>query len=313
MPNEKGRAEPSPLLVVIVGPTAVGKTELAMGLAVALGGEVVSADSRQVYRYLDIGTAKPTPGQRASVPHHLIDIVAPDQVLTLAQYQEKAYLAIAEVISRGRLPILTGGTGQYVAAVTEGWTIPRVTPNPARRAELYAVAGTEGAEALHARLVAVDPVAAAKIDARNVRRVVRALEVHELTGKPISDSQTKQPPPYRIVRIGLTLDRAELYRRVDDRLETMMAAGLVDEVRALACTGYGFDLPALSGLGYRQIGMYLRGEVGLDEAVRLVKRHTRRFVRQQYNWFRLSDDKIHWFDAGSNPVASVLGLVRRMM
>ena len=313
MSDKKGEAESPPLLVAVVGPTAVGKTELAVCLAVALGGEVVSADSRQVYRYLDIGTAKPTPEQRACVPHHLIDILDPDQVLTLAQYQERAYLAIAEVISRGRLPILTGGTGQYVAAVTEGWTIPRVAPDPARRSELYAIAEEEGSGALHARLAAVDQIAAAKIDARNVRRVVRALEVYELTGKPISDSQTKQPLPYRIVRIGLTLDRPELYRRIDDRVDAMMAAGLVDEVEALAGKGYSFDLPALSGLGYRQIGMYLRGEVDLGEAIHLVKRHTRRFVRQQYSWFRLSDERIHWFDAARNPVVAVLNLVRCMM
>lgn len=312
MLDEGDGAQSLPVMVVILGPTAVGKTELSVRLAEVLDGEIISADSRQVYRYMDIGTAKPTPEQRSRVPHHLIDIITPDQTLTLAQYQEMAYRVIAEVISRGHLPLLVGGTGLYIQAVTEGWTVPRVAPNPALRARLRALAEREGPDVLHARLFAVDPVAAERIDPRNVRRVVRALEVYEITGTPISELQHKRPPPYRILRIGLTMKRAELYRRIDARVDAMMAEGLLEEVKGLVARGYDFDLPAMSGLGYRQIGMYLRGEIDLEEAVRLIKRDTRRFVRRQYNWFRPSDERIHWFDVEDDPFKSILRLIENL-
>ena len=313
MSDEKSGAMSPPLLVAVLGPTGVGKTDLAVRLAGDLDGEIISADSRQLYRYMDIGTAKATPEQRGRVTHHLIDVVAPDRTLTLAEYQEMAYRAAAHIVSRGRLPLLVGGTGLYVRAVTEGWTVPRAAPDPMRRAQLYAVADEEGAEALHRRLSAVDPVAAAKIDLRNVRRVVRALEVYEATGSPISELQHRCPPPYRTLRIGLTMDRADLYRRLDARVEEMLESGLVEEVERLVARGYGYDLPAMSGLGYRQIGMYLRGEVSLEEAVRLMRRHNRRFVRQQYNWFRPTDQRIHWFDVTNDPLDLVLRLILDMM
>lgn len=283
-------------LIVIVGPTAVGKTRLAIRLCYEFEGEVISADSRQVYRGMDIGTAKPTSEERQSVTHHLVDVVGPDQVFTLAQYQELAYAAIEDVLARGKVPFLVGGTGQYVRAVVEGWRIPKVPPNESLRKELYREAETKGEEALYARLQRVDPVAAEKIDPRNVRRVVRALEVYLETGEPISELQTKKPPPYRILQIGLTREREQLYRRIDERVDRMIEQGLVGEVKRLVERGYGYDLPAMSGLGYRQIGMYLRGEVSLEEAVRLIKSHTRRFVRHQYNWFSLDDLHIHWFE-----------------
>lgn len=289
--------QPSAILA-IVGPTAVGKTALSLVLAQALGGEIVSADSRQIYRGMDIGTAKATPEERALVPHHLLDVVDPDQVLTLAEYQRLAYAAIDDILARGRLPLLVGGTGQYVRAVLEGWRIPEVAPRPELRAALAADAAAHGAEALHDRLAALDPVAAARIDPRNVRRVIRALEVCLSTGRPISELQTKSPPPYRIVQIGVTRPRPELYARIDARVDRMIEAGLVDEVRRLADAGYGWDLPAMTGLGYRQIGQYLRGEITLDEAIALIKRGTRRFVQQQYNWFRPDDPAIHWIDPG---------------
>jgi tRNA dimethylallyltransferase len=223
----------SEILVVIVGPTAVGKTRLSLRLAQEFGGEIISADSRQVYRGLDIGTAKPTLEERRRVPHHLIDVIAPDEPFTLAQYQELAYDAVADVLARGKLPFLVGGTGQYVKAVVEGWGIPRVPPNEELREELYRQAEIEGEETLHARLREVDPMAAQRIDYRNVRRVVRALEVYLETGRPISELQRKKPPPYRILQIGLTLERQELYRRIDERVDRMVEGGLVEEVRGL--------------------------------------------------------------------------------
>jgi tRNA dimethylallyltransferase len=283
-------------LLVVVGPTAVGKTGLAVQLGQALGGEVVSADSRQVYRGMDIGTAKPTVEERTQTPHHLIDIRNPDDPLSLAEYQALAYRIIDNLLARGKLPMLVGGTGQYVRAVVEGWNIPAVPPDDALRAELYAEAEAAGHEALHARLRALDPVAAERIDARNVRRVIRALEVCLVAGRPISELQRKSPSPYLILQIGLTRPRAILYRRADDRIERMMAAGLVDEVRRLVAAGYNWHLPAMSSLGYRQIGAHLRGETSLEEAVQSIKRETRRFIRHQYNWFRPSAPHIRWFD-----------------
>ena len=288
-------------LIVIVGPTAVGKTRLAVRLCKELEGEIVSADSRQVYRYMDIGTAKPSEEERRRVPHHLIDIVDPDEGFTLVQYQDLAYRAIDGVIRRGKVPFLVGGTGLYIKAVTEGFTIPRVKPDPELRRRLHREAAERGSDALYARLQTVDHLAAAKIAPHNLRRVIRALEVYEETGAPISHWQRKEPPPYRILWIGLTMPRAELYRRIDRRVDRMIEQGLEDEVKSLVEKGYNYDLPSMSGLGYCQIGMYLRGEVELEEAVRLIKRDTRRFVRHQYNWFRLDDERIHWFDATSEP------------
>lgn len=284
-------------LVVIVGPTGVGKTAAAVWLARTLGGEIVSADSRQVYRYMDIGTAKPTPEERAQAPHHLIDVVDPDQTLSLGEYQAMAYTAIADIARRGRVPFLVGGTGQWVRAVVEGWTVPRVGPDPALRERLLERAEREGGTALYAELRAVDPEAAARIDPRNVRRVVRALEVYERTGQPISAQQRRVPPPYDVLWIGLTMPRPDLYARADARIERMIAAGWVDEVRSLVARGYSLDLPALSALGYREMGTYLKGELALADAIALIKRHTRRFIRHQYAWFGTHDPRLHWFDA----------------
>jgi tRNA dimethylallyltransferase len=285
-------------LLVIVGPTAVGKTALSLRLARDFDGEIVSADSRQIYRGLDIGTAKVTPEEQAAAPHHLLDVVEPDEIVTLANFQERAYAGIDAIHRRGRLPILVGGTGQWVWAVVEGWGIPRVPPDPALRAELEALAQAIGPQAFHEQLAAVDQQAAGKIDPRNVRRVIRALEVYQKTGRPISEHQRKSPPPYHVSMIGLTMPRERLYDRIDRRIERMLERGLVAEVKRLVEAGYGWDLPAMSGLGYRQIGQYLRGEVSLAEAVALLKKETRRFVRQQSTWFRLDDNRINWFDVG---------------
>jgi tRNA dimethylallyltransferase len=300
-------------LVVIVGPTAVGKTRLALRVAGELGAEILSADSRQVYRGMDIGTDKPTAKERQRVPHHLVDIVDPDEEFTLARYQDMAHAAIDDMLTRDRVPLMVGGTGLYIKAVVEGWSIPRVRPNEALRAELYREAEVEGGEALHARLHQVDPVAAEKIDWRNVRRVIRALEVYLETGRPISELQRRKPPPYRVLQIGLTMERATLYQRIDQRVDRMIERGLVEEVRGLVEQGYGYELPAMSGLGYRQVGCYLRGEISLEEAIRLIKRDTRRFVRQQYNWFRLDDEGIHWFQALDDPYERIKGVILQFL
>ena len=273
-------------LLAIVGPTAVGKTALSIALARALGGEIVSADSRQVYRGMDIGTAKPTAAERAAAPHHLVDIVDPDEDFSLALYQELAYAAIGDIVARGRLPLLVGGTGQYLAAVLEGWQIPRVPPRPELRAELERAAEQAGAAALHARLAQVDPAAAAGILPGNVRRVIRALEVYHVTGRPISEQQAKHPPSYHIRTLWLTLPSASLYARIDHRVDIMIEEGLVDEVRGLVARGYGWDLPAMSGLGYREFEAYLAGEATLEQAIERLKFDTHAFARRQPAWFR---------------------------
>jgi tRNA dimethylallyltransferase len=298
-----------PPLIAIVGATAVGKTATAIRLCREFHGEIISADSRQIYHGLDIGTAKPTSQERAVAVHHLIDVVDPDQVLGLAEYQALAYAAINDVLGRKRVPFLVGGTGQWVRAVTEGWGVPRVPPDYALRAELEAEANRVGPRALHARLASVDPDAAAKIDYRNVRRVIRALEVYLKTGIPISQHQRAQSPPYRMLQIGLTMPREMLYARADARVERMLADGLLAEVRMLVDQRYHLGLPAMSGLGYRQMGQHLAGELSLDEAVRLIKKETRRFIRQQYNWFRLDDPAIHWFDVSGEYYATLRQVV----
>jgi tRNA dimethylallyltransferase len=296
----------TPPLIAIVGPTAVGKSALALELADALKGEIVSADSRQIYRGMDIGTAKPTSAELARVPHHLIDIVDPDARFSLAEYQERAYEAIDGIVGRQRWPFLVGGTGQYVHAVVEGWRIPRVPPDAELRAALQADVDREGPEALYDRLLALDPGAAAFVDARNVRRVIRALEVCLKTGRAFSEQRGKDPPPYDVMQLGLTMERDALYARIDARVDRMLAQGLVGEVQALAAAGYAWSLPAMSSLGYAQLKGYIAEGVSLEECVALIKRDTRRFVRQQYNWFRLGDERITWLDASTAPYAVAL-------
>jgi tRNA dimethylallyltransferase len=273
-------------LLAIVGPTAVGKTALSIGLAQALGGEIVSADSRQVYRGMDIGTAKPTAAERAAVPHHLIDVADPNDEFSLARYQDLATAAIAAIAAGGRLPLLVGGTGQYLAAVLQGWQIPRVAPQPELRAALEREAAEHGAAALHARLARLDPAAAAGILPSNLRRVIRALEVYEVTGRPISEQQAIQAPPYRALVLWLTLPAAELYARIDARVDAMIADGLVEEVRGLLGRGYGWELPSLSGLGYREFRPYFAGQATLEDAIQRLKYDTHAFARRQPAWFR---------------------------
>jgi tRNA dimethylallyltransferase len=279
-------------LLVILGPTAVGKTSLSLALAVAQGGEIVSADSRLLYKGMDIGTDKPGQEERRRVRHHLIDICRPDETVTLGQYQRLAYGRIENILQRGCLPILAGGTGQYVRAVVEGWGIPEVPPQEELRHALVALDGEE----LFRWLQQLDPASAESIDPRNTRRLIRALEVTLVTGRPISALQSKQVPEYTIKLIGLTCEREELYRRIDLRVDRMMAEGLLDEVERLRQRGYGRELPSMSGLGYRQLWAYLAGESTLDKAVERIKFETHRYVRQQYTWFRPGDPHITWFD-----------------
>ena len=282
-------------VVILVGPTAVGKTALALELAGELDAEIISADSRLFYRGMDIGTAKPTAQELRSVPHHLIDIAEPGQTYSLALFQREALRIIADIQARGKLPLVVGGTGQYVRAITEGWSIPPQQPDERMRAAIEAWAEEIGAQALHARLALLDPAAAAAIDWRNRRRTVRALEVIFSTGRRFSEQRRKGKLPYQYKLIGLKRERDELYARIDARIEQMLADGLADEVRGLLARGYAPDAPALSAIGYGEMAAYIKGEMSLEEAVTLIKRRTRQFVRRQANWFKESDPRIRWF------------------
>ena len=288
-------------LLAVVGPTAVGKSALALELAETLGGEIVSADSRQVYRYMDVGTAKPSATDRARVPHHLVDIVDPDEEYSFALFLRQAAAAIQDIRARGRLPILAGGSGQYVWGLLEGWTPPSVPPDLDLRRRLEAEAQERGYAALHARLREIDPAAAARIDPRNVRRVVRALEVasnprRRSGAHPASPRKTGSPPFDSLV-LGLYMDRQALYQRIDRRVDAMIEAGWLDEVRRLLQRGCTVDLPSLSGLGYVQMARVAADQLSLEAAVAEIKTRTHRFARQQLGWFRQTDDRIRWFDA----------------
>ena len=287
-------------LVAVVGPTAAGKSALALALARRFGGEIVNADSRQVYRGMDVGTAKPSPETRALLPHHLYDIAEPADAYSLALYRRDALAALEAVWARGELAWLVGGTGQYVWALLEAWQVPDVAPQPDLRAELAAAAARDGPAALHARLRAVDPEAADRIDARNVRRVIRALEVHEVTGRPITAWQTKGVPAFEFRVLGVRCEERELIWRINRRTEAMYAAGLVEETQALLDAGVPSDASALSSIGYAEAVRELCNDITREKAIELTKRATKRLARRQRQWFRPQDPRIAWAsDAGS--------------
>lgn len=285
-------------LLVIVGPTGVGKSALAMRLAREFDGEIVGADSRQVYRYMSIGTAKPSDADRAEIPHHIVDIIEPDDRYSLALFLRDARQSILNAQKlRGRLPLAVGGTGQYVWGLLEGWQVPQVNPNAKLREELELRLKSEGVSVLYDELRQLDAVAADRVDGRNPRRVIRALEV-ALAPEGSADSQPRKIlPNYDAMIIGLTMERAALYARIDARIDAQMAAGWLDEVRALRGSGYGMEHASLSGLGYAELLRHLDGDLSLDEAVQRIKYRTHRYARQQYNWFQITDERIRWLDA----------------
>ncbi len=299
-----------PPLVIIVGPTAVGKTSVSIDMAEQLDGEIVSADSRLLYRGMDIGTAKPMREEMRNVPHHLIDVADPDETWSLALYQENAYRVIDEIHARGKLPILVGGTGQYVRAILEGWRIPPQAPDFGLREALNHWADEIGAEGFHGRLEKLDKDAADSIDYRNVRRVVRAMEVILLTGERFSDLRCKQECRYAPIVLGISRPREELYQRIDQRIDLMLEAGLVNEIFGLLKAGYSPDLPTMSAIGYAETIQYLQGKISYEEAVALIKRDTRIFVRRQANWFKPDDPQIQWFEADDDLLNRMLLTVR---
>ncbi len=302
-----------PPLVCLVGPTAVGKTQVALLLAERLGAEIISADSRLLYRGMDIGTAKPSPEELRRIPHHLVDVAAPDETWSLARVRGAALQAMEGITARRHLPLMVGGTGQYVRAILEGWVPPPHADDPQVRQRLEAVARDAGPDALHARLRLVDPSSADRIDARNVRRVVRALEILEVTGLPASVQRRRQAPPYRILRLGLTAPRVELYGRIDARIDRMLEQGWVDEVRRLLDEGFAPGLPSFSAIGYPLIVEVVQRKRSLEEAVSEIRRRTRVLVRRQANWFKPDDESIAWFDYRTGVAEEMEAEVRRWL
>ena len=282
-------------IIAVVGPTASGKTAWGMTLAEAFGGEIVGADSRQIYRKLEIGTAKPTVEERARVRHHCIDQIEPSERYHLGQFRRDATAALTEIRARGRRPVLVGGPGQYGWAMVEGWDVPEVAPDAAFRRAMEERAATEGAATLHAELAVIDVPAAAAILPNNVRRVIRALEVHRATGKPISTWHATRDPLAAVI-VGPRVDREVLDERIDDRVRAMFAAGLVAETEALLAEGLPSDAPGLESIGYREVGRHLAGECSLEEAIEGTQLATRQLVRRQDKWFRADDERIRWCD-----------------
>ena len=289
-----------PEVIFVVGPTATGKTRLAIELAQRLKGEIVNADSRQVYHHMDIGTAKPTPLERSQAPHHLLDLLPPNQNFSLGSFLNLARSVIDEINLRGSPAIVAGGTGQYVWALHEGWKVPEVAPNEEFRRQLEAEAAESGSGALLQRLGSVDPERASTLDPRNVRRIIRALEIHHATGeKPSSlqrSAENGRPGPV----IGLTLDRRRLYERIDARVDQMMADGFLDEARNLQQMGYSLGEGPLACPGYRELGQFLGDGISLEEAVQRTKFQTHRLARRQYTWFKPGDTRINWL-SGEDP------------
>jgi tRNA dimethylallyltransferase len=283
-------------LLVLVGPTAVGKTAVSVAVAKRLGAEIISGDSMQVYRGMEIGTAKITPAEMDGVPHHLIDIREPDEPFSVAEFQNQVDGLIREIVGRGRLPMLVGGTGLYVRSVLQPYSFVEQEVDHDLREQLHREAAEHGPGHLHQRLAEVDPEAAARLHPNDERRIVRALEVFLTTGVRISETQTalEAEPRYDDLFLGLTMDRDLLYSRIDQRVDQMLAAGWLGEVKGLL-QRYPPHLPALEAIGYRELVWHLRGLLTWPEAVALIKRNTRRFAKRQFTWFR-KDQRLRWFD-----------------
>jgi len=286
-------------LIAIVGPTAVGKSALALCLAQTFGGEIVSADSRQVYRYMDIGTAKPPQSLLEQVPHHFINILNPDQDYSAGQYAKAARPVIQKILKMKILPLVVGGSGLYIRALVEGFFREEIK-DPSLREKLQARLEREGIDSLYRELQEADPIAAEKIHPNNTRRVIRALEVYYAVKIPISKIQQENPDPapFRAVKIGLNIERKKLYARINERVETMFEEGLVEEVRHILGLGYSPELNALNSVGYKEVLVYLQGEIDLFNCKELVKQNTRRYAKRQLTWFRAEED-IHWIDMES--------------
>jgi len=281
-------------LLVIVGPTATGKTAVSVRVAKILGGEIVSADSMLVYRYMDIGTAKPSLEECQDIAHYMIDVVDPDEPYSVALYKEQAEKCVHAIAKRGKIPLLVGGTGLYVRSITDQYSFKPADTSGTLRQRLFEEAERIGREELYRRLAEVDPVTAAKVHPNNLKRVIRALEVYNLTGQPISSGQNNRTEPkYNLVMFGLILERSLLYRHIEKRVDEMLAEGLAGEVRQLLGRGYDPGLVSMQGLGYKEMAQYILGNTTFEEALISLKQNTRRFAKRQITWFR-RDKRIKW-------------------
>ena len=295
-----------PWIIMVIGATAVGKTDLSIKLAEKIDGEIISVDSRLFYKKMDIGTAKPSESERARIPHHLIDICKPDENWTLSKFKQAAQEIIIDIHQRGKLPICVGGTGQYVNALTQGWVIPKIEENPDLRHALNNWAEEIGKNDLFQKLKLLDPVAAEKMDPNNLRRTIRAFEVIFSTGKLFSDQRIKEALPYRVFQIGLQRNRAEIFERVEKRVDLMMENGFLQEVEELLACGYNRETRAFSAIGYPQLLAYLHEEISLNDALIEIKSQTKKFVRRQNTWFKSNDPKISWYEVDENTVDSII-------
>ena len=287
-------------ILALVGPTAVGKTKLSLRLAQDLKGEIISADSMQIYKGMDIGTAKASREERDLVPHHLIDIVDPDEEFSVADFQEEVDELIPKIDQQGKLPMLVGGTGLYVKSVIEGFIFPDMEKDWDLRNRLEEEAEEKGTEYVHDKLKEIDPKLADKLHPNDLRRVIRGIEVYRQTGKTSTHFKEKakeRPPRYDAVKIGLFREREKLYERINKRVDQMIDQGLIEEVRSLYQQGYDLELTSMQALGYKQLINHFEGEYDLEEAIRLIKRDTRHFAKRQLTWFKRDDD-IKWFDVG---------------
>lgn len=285
-------------LVVLLGPTAIGKTELSIGLAQAVGGEIISADSMQIYRYMDIGSAKVTREEQAGVPHHMLDIVDPEEDFTVSDYKREAELIIDRLNEEGKLPIVTGGTGLYINSLVYKLNFTRAEANQDLREELEKLAEDKGVEEVHSILEAVDPETASKLHPNDLKRVIRAIEIYRESGVKASDYNKNfrsELEDYNLTMLGLTMDRQKLYERINERVDLMMEAGLLEEIQDLIARGYTKDLVSMQGIGYKELINHLEGNMGLEESIELIKKKSRNYAKRQLTWFR-RDERIQWFN-----------------
>ncbi|MCJ7696320.1 MAG: tRNA (adenosine(37)-N6)-dimethylallyltransferase MiaA [Anaerolineaceae bacterium] len=298
-------------LVIIVGPTGVGKTTVSIELAKRLNGEIISADSRLFYKGMNIGTAKPTMDEIGRIKHHLIDVTDLNHIWSLSVFQNESNKLIKTITEHGKLPIMVGGTGQYIRAITENWQVPEQKPDESMRKAIEKWGNVIGAKGLHDRLRVIDKKAAEMIDFRNQRRTIRALEVALKTGFRFSHQRNKNKSPYNTIIIGIIRPRTELYDRIDKRIDLMFASGFVAEVDGLLQNGFEEQLRKVSAIGYMEVIQYLKGDMSLEETIKQIKRKTRIFVRRQANWFKPGDPKINWFSANNQLLENIQSFITK--
>jgi tRNA dimethylallyltransferase len=299
-------------ILIILGPTAVGKSNLAIELAKKLDGEIISADSMQVYFGMDIGTAKPSREELEEVPHHLINIIPPDKNWSVSDFVTNARGIIEDIVKREKLPIVVGGTGLYLNALIEGYAFPIIEANKDIRERLEGEARSFGSLHLYERLKKVDPDAASNIHYNDLKRIIRALEVFEMTGKPISQLKSKDEEnlPYEPVIVGLDMDRKKLYERIEERIDGMLKAGLIDEVKGLIAEGYDKKLSSMQAIGYKEVAEHLHGKYTYDELVNILKQNTRNFAKRQMTWFRRFKN-VNWFDVEKLSIGDIIDLIKK--